>query len=111
MEVISIFGRKLLVTGKAGVAQGYTYCHEVLDRKPSQRIALNRIDRICKHGSLQKMVNEIRSVNAPMILGCLGGLEATFEHLGVRYQSGLSAAAKTASYGAILQVYQKPLKA
>jgi hypothetical protein len=45
---------------------GYTYCHEVLDRKPSQRIALNRIDRICKHGSLQKMVNEItlQDVNA-----------------------------------------------
>lgn len=38
---------------------GYAYCHEVLDRKPSQGIALNRIDRICQHASLQQSMDEI----------------------------------------------------
>ncbi|QJF50757.1 tyrosine-type recombinase/integrase [Roseobacter ponti] len=45
---------------------GYAYCHEVLDRKPSQRLALNRIDRICQHSQLQKTMDTItlQDVNA-----------------------------------------------
>ena len=32
---------------------GHSYCHEVLERKPSQLIAFNRIDRICRHRAMQ----------------------------------------------------------
>lgn len=38
---------------------GLAYCHEVLERKPSQLIASNRIERICKHRPLQKLMHEI----------------------------------------------------
>lgn len=38
---------------------GYAYCHEVLDRKPSQLLALNRIDRICNHHAMQQPVDKI----------------------------------------------------
>lgn len=45
---------------------GYSYCHEVLERKPSQLIAFNRIDRISRHRPLQKPMHEItlQDVNA-----------------------------------------------
>lgn len=45
---------------------GYAYCHEVLERKPSQLLAFNRIDRICKVSSMQKSMDEItlQDVNA-----------------------------------------------
>ncbi len=38
---------------------GHAYCHEVLQRKPSQLIASNRVDRICKYRSLQKPMHLI----------------------------------------------------
>lgn len=40
-------------------------------------------------------IGHLGDINTPMILGCLGGLEATFAHLGVRFESGVGAAAKT----------------
>jgi len=45
---------------------GYAYCHEVLDRKPSQLLAFNRIDRICQHVPMQKTMDKItlQDVNA-----------------------------------------------
>ncbi|MEM6386262.1 MAG: hypothetical protein AAF718_08510 [Pseudomonadota bacterium] len=38
---------------------GYAYCHEILPRKPSQRLAFNRIDRICTHRQMKKAMDEI----------------------------------------------------
>lgn len=38
---------------------GHAYCDEVLERKPSQLLAFNRIDRICKYRSMQKAMDEI----------------------------------------------------
>lgn len=45
---------------------GYEYCHEVLDRKPSQRTAFLRIDSICRLPAMQKAMDEItlQDVNA-----------------------------------------------
>ena len=45
---------------------GYAYCHEILDRRPSQRLSLNRIDRICLLAPMQKHMDEItlQDVNA-----------------------------------------------
>ena len=45
---------------------GHMYCEQVLDRKPSQRLAINRIERICQHAPMQKPMNEItlQDVNA-----------------------------------------------
>ena len=45
---------------------GHAYCHEMLERKPSQLIASNRIDRICKHEPMQKPMHKItlQDVNA-----------------------------------------------
>lgn len=45
---------------------GHAYCHEELDRKPSQLLAFNRIDRICQHDPMQKSMDEItlQDVNA-----------------------------------------------
>lgn len=45
---------------------GHTYCHEVLERKPSQLLAFNRIDRICQHRPMQKTMDKItlQDVNA-----------------------------------------------
>lgn len=76
----------------------------------SDRIQAEEIRKTARHrfnvsvaGGLEKLSNKIirighlGDVNAPMILGCLGGMEATFEHLGVSYESGLSAAARVLS--------------
>lgn len=41
------------------VDAGHNYCHLVLDNKPSQRLAANRIDRICRHTRLKKPMDEI----------------------------------------------------
>lgn len=38
---------------------GYAYCHEILDGKPSQKLSLNRIDRICKLHYLRKPMDVI----------------------------------------------------
>jgi len=38
---------------------GYAYCHAVLDRRPSQLLAFNRIDRICAHRQFQKQMHEV----------------------------------------------------
>ncbi|MEO0702495.1 MAG: site-specific integrase [Pseudomonadota bacterium] len=45
---------------------GYAYCHEVLERKPSQMLAFNRIDRVCKVASMHKRMDAItlQDVNA-----------------------------------------------
>lgn len=45
---------------------GYACCHEILDRRPSQCLALNRIDRICQLYPMQKNMDEItlQDVNA-----------------------------------------------
>lgn len=45
---------------------GYAYCHEILDRRPSQLLSLNQIDRICKLPSMRKHMDEItlQDVNA-----------------------------------------------
>lgn len=45
---------------------GYAYCHEVLSGKPSQLLALNRIDRICRYQFMQKAMDLItlQDVNA-----------------------------------------------
>lgn len=79
-------------------------------RVVSDNASAETIRKLARHqfnvsiaGGLASLENQIIRighlgvVNTPMILGCLGGLEATFEHLGVRYSSGLSAAAKVLS--------------
>lgn len=38
---------------------GYQYCHEILEAKPSQRMALNRIDWIAGHPSMQQPMDQI----------------------------------------------------
>lgn len=38
---------------------GYAYCHEVLEGKPSQGLALSRIDRICQHSAMKGTVDTI----------------------------------------------------
>ena len=38
---------------------GHTYCHEMLESKPSQLIAFNRIDRIATHPNMQKRLDKI----------------------------------------------------
>jgi integrase len=45
---------------------GYEYCETVLLGKPSQVLALNRIDRICKYGRMSKPMDQItlQDVNA-----------------------------------------------
>ncbi len=42
---------------------GYAYCHESLDGKPSQLLALNRIDRICRHRCMQHSMETITLQN------------------------------------------------
>lgn len=39
-------------------------------------------------------IGHLGDINTPMILGCLGGLEATFAHLGVRFKTGVGTAAR-----------------
>lgn len=45
---------------------GHTYCHEVLNGRPSQRLSSNRIDRICKNIKMRKTMDAItlQDVNA-----------------------------------------------
>ena len=37
----------------------HAYCHGMLERKPSQILAFNRIDRICKHPPMQTTMDKI----------------------------------------------------
>lgn len=45
---------------------GYAYCHTVLKGKPSQCLALNRIDRICQHKTMRKTMDTLtlQDINA-----------------------------------------------
>jgi len=48
------------------VDAGHTYCIEVLDKKPSQRLAANRVDRISRYPAMSKRMDQItlQDVNA-----------------------------------------------